>query len=227
MRFFSITIFAFCLIFLNSCAIQKNNNTIFWVSGSKTEASAGAGKMMVLNVHRGENLENPKWENFYAPIEGFQFEEGVLQKIQVKETQLDPAKVPADASSIKYELVKVLEKKKDMQADLNGDWILAQLNGGPINRMVKVPTALIHLSKSKISGFGGCNSYYAEIKSVTDKGIKLGNIIVTTRACLEKNIEYDYEKALGEISTYEVKDGKLFFYNASGKNVLMFIRKNN
>lgn len=34
--------------------------------------------MKVLKVHRGENLENSKWENFYAPIISFEFKEGVL-----------------------------------------------------------------------------------------------------------------------------------------------------
>ncbi len=226
MKFLSITIFAFCLMIFNSCATQKNNNTIFWVSGYKTEASAGAGKIMALNVHRGENLENPNWETFYAPIEGFHFEEGVLQKIQVKETKLDPAKVPADASSIQYELVKVLEKKKDSRSDLNGDWILAQLNGGPINRMVEIPTARIDISKEMISGFGGCNNYSGQIQNLTSKNFKTDKVISTMRACMEKNIEPEFGKALSEVATYEVKDGKLFFYNASGKNILTFIRKN-
>ena len=78
MKFLAITILVFCLSILYSCASVKTNNSIFWVNGYKTEASSGAGKMKVLKVHRGENLENSKWENFYAPIISFEFKEGVL-----------------------------------------------------------------------------------------------------------------------------------------------------
>lgn len=227
MKFLSITIFVFVALILNSCATRVKNYSTFWVSGYKSEASAGAGKMMVLNVYRGENLKNAKWENFYAPIEGFQFEEGVSQKIEVKETQLDPAKVPADASSIKYELVKVLERQKDLRSsEIKGDWILVELDGGPINRMVKVPTAKIDISTRMISGFGGCNNYSGKIENLTSKDFKTDKVLSTMMACMEKNIEPEFGKALSEVETYKIKDGKLYFYNASGKNVLTFIRKN-
>ena len=76
--------------------------------------------MPVLNIYKGENLNDPEWENFYANIEGFEFEEGYLQKIEVKEEKLDKSQVPADASTIKYTLVNVLEKQKDLRTELNG-----------------------------------------------------------------------------------------------------------
>jgi len=50
------------------------------------------------------------WENFYAPLEGFNYEEGYRYKLLVKKTKLK--NVPADASSNRYEVVKILSKKR-------------------------------------------------------------------------------------------------------------------
>ena len=48
--------------------------------------------------------------------------QGYLYKIEVEEEQLDPQQVPADASSIKYTLVSVLEKNEDRFFGLFGTY---------------------------------------------------------------------------------------------------------
>ena len=48
------------------------------------------------------------WRNFYAPIEGFDWVEGSRYRLQVKVSKI--ANPPADASSIRYQLVRVLDK---------------------------------------------------------------------------------------------------------------------
>ncbi len=48
------------------------------------------------------------WQNFYAPIEGFDFVEGSRYRLQVKVTEI--ANPPADGSSLRYQLVRVLDK---------------------------------------------------------------------------------------------------------------------
>lgn len=85
--------------------------------------------------------------------------------------ELDKDQVPADASSLKYTLNKVLETKTDNRPLMNGDWILAQLNNAPLNRMVVLPTMSIDLSKNLISGNTGCNNYSTTIKNLNDTGI--------------------------------------------------------
>lgn len=216
---------ALSLALVASCASVKNNQETLWVGGFKTEAAAEAGKAMTLQVVKGETLDQTKWQNFYAPINGFNFEEGYLQKIVVKETHLDPAQVPADASSIQYDLVKVLKKEKDIRTDLNGSWSLVQLNQGPINRMVPLPVITIDLSKMLFSAFGGCNQFSGGFKTLTDTQLELGQLAGTMKACMNKNIEPEFIKALAEVKTYDFKNGKLVFYNGSGESVLAFIKK--
>ena len=70
----------------------------------------GVGPMECLQVRKGED---PDWQLFYSEIEGFEFEPGYTYRLRVREEKLDPATVPADASSIRFVLVEVVEKKPD------------------------------------------------------------------------------------------------------------------
>ncbi|WP_321516273.1 META domain-containing protein [Marinifilum fragile] len=207
---------------LQSCSSYVNK--IFWVGGFKTECSAGAGKMQCLNVNRSESLDNPNWENFYTNIKNFEFEEGYLQKIKVKETKLEENKVPADASSLEYKLIKVLDKQKDIRTELNGEWTLIKLNDAPLNRMVAIPTMTINLSNNLVSANGGCNNFRGRIQSLTSSKISLGAVAGTKRACIKKNIEPEFIKALNSIATYQIKGETLIFYNENGNKILDFIR---
>lgn len=215
-----ISIF-FLVVLIQSCSSSKNN--IFWVSGMKSECSAGAGKMQCLNVYKGENLDNAQWENFYAPIEGFQFEEGYLKKLEVKTEKVNNP--PADGSSIKYTMVKELDKKMDYRAKIGGNWILNKINDHPIDRSIVLPEVEIMLNEMKISGTGGCNNYSAEIAKLTYNSISLGNIANTNRACLNKNIEGDYFKALQAINNFEIKDDLLIFYDSNDNPILSYMPK--
>ncbi|SUC31541.1 Uncharacterised protein [Providencia rettgeri] len=55
--------------------------------------------------------ENPSddWQLFYSSIQGFEYQPGFSYTLQVK--QFDVPNPPADAPSIRYELVKIVEKK--------------------------------------------------------------------------------------------------------------------
>ena len=217
----------FSILFFQSCSSTKNiadSDSIFWVSGFKTEASAGAGKMQVLNIHRGEDISNPNWENFYAPIDGFEFEEGYLQKISVREKKLNKNQVPADASAIKYTLVKVIDKQKDVRIELKGKWTLARLNDQVINRMISLPTMNIDLAQQRIAGNTGCNNYSGIIKKLTASQIDLSEIAMTRKMCANKNVEPAFAEAINNINSYEINGSTLNFFSDDGKKVLTFIK---
>ncbi len=216
-----LLLIASAIMLLQSCS-QKNS--VFWVSGVKTECTSGMAKTECLNIYKGEDLNNPVWENFHPHIKGFEFEEGYMQKIKVKEIQSDAKETPADASSVKYELVEVLEKQKDTRTELNGDWTLTQINNATIKVGTAIPSITIDLSKRKLSANGGCNSFAGEIQAITKSEISLGMIIGTKKACLNKNIETDFREALDNIKTYQVKDETLTFFNESGNKILTFTK---
>lgn len=209
---------------LLSCSSQKQ---VMWVSGYQTDCNMGAGSGKCLNISTEKDLEKVNWQSFYDRIDGFKYEPGYLKKIQVKKENVDAKNVPADASTLKYTLVKEMEKHIDNRTLLNTDWTLATINNHPINRMVVVPTLKVDLNFNRISGNGGCNSYGAEIKKLTQSEITLASVIGTMKACMNKNIEGEYFKALNKIASYKVENDKLSFYDNSNNEVLMFLRNNN
>lgn len=203
-------------------ADSASDTQIYWVSGTKAECDAGAGKMQCLQVHKGADLENADWEYFYTGIEGFNFEEGYLKKIEVKEEKIDPAQMPADASSVKYTMVKELEKKQDYRSLIGGDWILQRLNDKPVAGAPTVPTLQIDLKGKRVSGNNGCNNYSSGIEKLTPNSIELGVVAATKKACKGDNLEARYSKAFNNIDTYQIKGENLIFYGNGGNKLLSF-----
>ncbi|PHI20763.1 hypothetical protein CEQ90_06850 [Lewinellaceae bacterium SD302] len=204
---------------------STNNNQIWWVSGFKTQCSGGAGKMECLKVHKGSDLNDPEWEYFYSSIEGFEYEEGFLKKIELTIEELPTGQVPADASSLKYTLVRELEKNVDYRTLLNGEWTLTRLENNPINRSVPLPELTIDLKEMRINGTGGCNNYTGQIKSLTFNSIELSKIAGTRKACPGPTIENEYFKALGEVGSFRIKGNNLMLFN-DGKELLAFMKQN-
>lgn len=71
-----------------------------------------------LLVQKNKNRIEGEWKYLYSKINGFELEEGYIYKLKVKEEKLE--NVPADASSIKYTLIEMLEKNVDKKLLLNG-----------------------------------------------------------------------------------------------------------
>jgi len=103
---------AFVLVGLTclSCAhaTPESRDVVLQVHGLRAPCT-GVAPMTCLQVRRGQETTG-EWQNFYAGIEGFTHEEGYRYLIRVRETPLPREQVPADASSIRYELLEVLEK---------------------------------------------------------------------------------------------------------------------
>lgn len=89
---------------ISSCTTTKD--TVKMTVASEKRMAMGVAPMEVLQVKEGDS-EN--WSLFYSNIEGFDYEPGYEYVLDVKkENRTDP--VPADASSIKYTLVKEISK---------------------------------------------------------------------------------------------------------------------
>lgn len=100
--------------FLSACSMQYqtlDQDSLLYVN-SQTKECSGVGPMTCLQVRTTEDQD---WQLFYQKIEGFDYEPGYQYQLQVKkETVENP---PADSSSIKYTLVKIISKLevKDIQ----------------------------------------------------------------------------------------------------------------
>lgn len=217
-------------ILLQSCGSSKkidNSVETFWVSGMKSECSSGAGRTHCLQINKGDNLESLDWQTFYAPIEGFDFQEGTMQRIKVKVEKLDPNNVPADASSLRYTLVEVVKKQPDFRAMLNGEWELDKINDADLPEGSATADLNFDFAKNRVSGFDGCNNFTGVIEKLTPQQLTLGKLAFTRKMCVNMSITAAYGKALEAIKTYQMKGFNLTFYNESGEKILSFKKKEN
>lgn len=212
--------FLVIVIIINACTSSKNS--FYWVNSFKSECSGGAGEMQCLSIHRGTSMNNPSWEYFYANINGFSFEPGFFQKIKVKEEKIDESQVPADASSIKYTLIKVMKKNMDSRYILNDIWIAQDIYGVPIGQKDELPRMEINFAKMQVFGNNSCNEYTGKIEKLTSSEIQFGTIATTRKMCLDMNIADDFDRALNSSITYKLENLKLIFLDKVGNETISF-----
>ncbi|MBK5721061.1 DUF4377 domain-containing protein [Dysgonomonas sp. Marseille-P4677] len=111
-----ISLFAISL-FLGSCnssqKTQKTENTEKLTIASQQADCVGVGPMKCLLVKKEGQTD---WEFFYNNIEGFQYTPGYEYLLEVK---VDTIKMPpADASTLKYTLIKEISKEEKTSENL-------------------------------------------------------------------------------------------------------------
>jgi heat shock protein HslJ len=219
-----LTILLLAMMSCKSTKITENQaieEKIFWVNSSKFPCM-GVGPMTCLQVQENEEIEEGKWSFFYSYIEGFEYEPGNIYRIKVKVSKVKEP-VPADASSLNYQLIEIMEKYPDMTLRLTNIWLVKEigetLNPKGHNRDL---TFEIHVAERKISGYSGCNTLRAPISKITETEIKFGNMASTKMACGEEEMQLERKitQALEEVVYYQFKDKYLVFMD-SEKTVLM------
>ncbi len=219
---FSITFLSLVLLLTGAC--KKEQNTCYWVNSYKLPGSTGAGKMMCLMVQKGETIVDSAWTTFYSPIEGFEYKPGELYRIEVKEEEKKENPLPADVSSKRYTLVKILEQKADPKLRLNDLWVLESIAGEPINlpEGARNPQMEIILSMQSVMGVDGCNNFRGSLKMVGEESLVLGPVASTRKMCIDMTIANAFNKQLGDVRKYEIKDLNLILKDEAGNELLKF-----
>jgi len=215
-------ILGFLILLVSSCS--SNKTSVIWINSLKTGCDAGAGKMQCISIYRGENIDDAGWELFYTNIEGFNFEPGFFQKLKISEEHLDKTKVPADGTSIKYKLVKKLDKKFDQRIILNDIWIANRINKNPINNIESLPQMEINLAKMQVLGNNGCNNFNGGIERITASDIQFGNISSTRKMCLDMVIPDLFDKAMRASATYKIGGTSLTFFDKEHHETIHFTK---
>ncbi len=218
-------------IALNTCSnttSEKEPETIVFINSAKVDCT-GVVAMKCLQIQESETLKPNEWQNFYSTIEGFNYEPGYIYKLSITKEKLDPETVPADASSIKYSLVKVIEKTLDKKMRLNDIWALKAINGEAVDLKAltarqKQPVLEIHLSELKIIGNDGCNAIFGTIETLDENNISFGSIGSTRMACPDMTLPTQYTNALEKTKQYSLKDLHLYLYDSEGNELLKFLK---
>lgn len=106
------------LIFSLGCSVTADiDEEIKLRVNSYTVSCEGLMEGECLLIQEGDKIGSNDWQYFYFKddIVGFSHEPGFIYDLSVKKFPV--ANPPQDASSIRYELIKVLSKNKDDQAD--------------------------------------------------------------------------------------------------------------
>ena len=102
-------------------------------------------------------------------------------------------------------------------------WFLTQIN----NASYQGPRITLQISdQNRISGFSGCNRYFAPVSQFSGNTIRLGAIGSTKRACADGNsnrLEHNYLNALGNVSNYQ-RSGNRLVLEGNGTS-LTFLKK--
>jgi heat shock protein HslJ len=104
-------------------------------------------------------------------------------------------------------------------------WVLDTLNNSKITTSAGKEITLVFDSETKkISGFGGCNSYFGTVKKELDKLSFSG--IGSTKMFCDDNMqnETNYFSELHKINKYDTKDNFLYLYNNSNR-IMVFHAK--
>ncbi|MBS9780075.1 MAG: DUF4377 domain-containing protein [Moraxellaceae bacterium] len=92
--------------------VNKVEIQTLWIAPQRKKCMGVAPMQCLMVQETTENSKKPKrtgWQYLYQDIEGFQWQQGKLSKIKVQVIPINPQAVPADASSLNYQLLDVLQ----------------------------------------------------------------------------------------------------------------------
>jgi heat shock protein HslJ len=201
---------------------------VYWVNSQKVPC-VGSGPQYCLMVQKNQEPDPSAWSSFYSTIKGFDFEPGYIYKLLVEEKELPPDEVPADASSIEYTLVRVLEKFRDKKLVLNHIWILENmerksLEAYPGFESHEAPQLEIKTVEMQYAGSDGCNRLMGGLIELDESVIRFGVGAGTRMACPQMEIPDLFNGLLPQVTNYRVQDNRLNLFNAEGEELMRFIK---
>ena len=213
----------FMLLFLTSSGQAMNNESTIWIN-SFTVQCEGVAPMTCMQVQESDLPESGKWNNFYSRIEGFTYEAGYLYKLRIRKETLED--VPADASSIRYVLVQVLEKTRDPKININDIWAVTAIQGEPVDvhEQQKSPLIEVSLSAMRVMGNDGCNNFNGSISEFGEEVIAFGPIASTRMMCPDMSVPDKFNSAMQLARHYRLESGWLLLLDREG-NELVACRK--
>jgi len=180
--------------------------------------------MKCLQIQKSETLDPSIWESFHESIQGFEYQAGYIYKIIVKESQPDSADLPADASSIEYTLVEILEKRQDLKLRINDIWIAIEINGETLlseGDSLPLPQLEINVGEMRYMGSDACNNFNGGIIELDDSTIRFGIAAGTRMMCMDMETPDLFNATLPEVLSWKINENMLKFHDADGKEVML------
>jgi heat shock protein HslJ len=213
-------------LFLAVMSCQDENQAqkeTWWINSAKVDCT-GVGPMSCFHIQKGEEIKDGEWELFYDQIAGFEYEPGFIYELEVGVSKkTDP--VPADASSLTYELIEVISKTQDPRLALTNVWKLLHVGTIKDPKSQKGEALTFELNGSQGSYFGetGCNSIRGSFSLEGKNEIRFGQGAATMMACADMTVETEVKKVLELIREFEIENNVLYLRDEQGQ-ALMSLR---
>jgi heat shock protein HslJ len=207
----------FILITIVILTTSCDKNKIIYVADNMV-ACEGVSEQKCLQIK--ENKED-EWTLFYDTIEGFEYKEGFLHKIEVTISKIKNP--PSDGSKLKYKLNNIIYQEpspvKSAQNLLSvKKWKAKSIVG--LDSLVISPTIIFDEAANTISGNAGCNNYGTTyIKK--DNLLSFGLVISTKMMCTNMNIEKAFMNCLAQCKSYKITDDKLVLYDKTKAELMV------
>jgi hypothetical protein len=200
-------------------------DVIFHVNSARVPC-VGVAPMNCLQVKRGAEPTGD-WQHFYSQIDGFDYEPGYLYRLLVRETRIPESQVPADASSIRYELVDVLEKTRDPRLALHDIWALRAIGGEPVETFdpasrTAPPYIEFNVTRGDYLGHDGCSAIHGEILALDAGQIRLAPPAGVPTVCGDGRLQSRLSAALGRVSQWRRDALELTLSDNEGEALLGF-----
>lgn len=207
-------------LFVASCTSNGDKEVKTLLINSFKVPCTGVAPRSCLQIKDLDKSSN--WSNFYSPIEGFTFEPGFLHTIEVVVEALPEDQVPADGSSQKYTLLRIIDKQKDVKLNINDIWVLQTMEGDVVAKVFKrLPYLEVHVSSSKYMGNDGCNNYHGTLDMIDALQIRFGVAASTRMSCPNDDWSFKYMGHLANSNNYRVENGTLLLFQDE-KELLTF-----
>jgi heat shock protein HslJ len=206
-----------------SCEKESADLETWWINSAKKDC-VGVGPMSCLQIQKADTIDSTQWRFFYDQIEGFEYEPGYIYQVRVKVIKKSEP-IPADASSMKYELVKIVSKEMDENLKLTNSWKVLKVGDIEQPTNSKTKEALIFeldASKRFYSGDLGCNTVRGSIKSLDQLKLEFGPGASTKMACMDMSVENEILKAITNTKAYQIAENQLTLLDENGAVLLLF-----
>lgn len=213
------------------CSPQTGKNAsanvyTYWIDSARVPCTSVVPQQC-LRVKKGTEFATAEWQYFYGTIEGFDYEPGSVYQLRIKETPRSAADTPADASSIIYSLVEIVEKKPDAKLRLYDIWALEAIDGEEMDftdnaKGLQHPSIEFNLTEMRVMGTDGCNRFQGAIDEISGTKLQLGGLFGTEMACPDMATPRQINQALSAVAAYDIKGLKLQLLDKSGKVLLRY-----
>ncbi len=109
--------------------------------------------------------------------------------------------------------------------DIDGEWIVTFIGEEDVRDYEDKATIIFNIQERRVSGNAGCNSFFADIKSIDNDKLELSSIGSTKRLCKDMNLEHSVLRAINQVEKFEINQDKELLLKDSQKKVLLKLKQ--